>query len=311
MEDNKPIAEIAPGNLKLIASSVTRLDTYLTEMSGLTRSRISSLIKDGNVTVDGITVCKSGTKLKPGSEISLTIPSASEPNAKPQDIPLNIIYEDDDVAVVFKPSGMVVHPAAGNPDSTMVNALLFQLDGLSGIGGELRPGIVHRIDKDTSGLLLVAKNDASHVFLSQQIADHTVERRYLAIVQGKFKTDEGFVEGPIGRHPNDRKRMAIVQGGRPARTNWRVLEELKGATLIEARLTTGRTHQIRVHMSSIGHPVLGDPIYGPKKPPYPIKGGQLLHAAVIGFVHPATHEFMHFEAAPEQRFMEWLEKLRQ
>ena len=205
---------------------------------------------------------------------------------------------------------MVVHPAAGNPDGTMVNALLKRLDNLSGVGGEMRPGIVHRIDKDTSGLLLVAKNDRSHLILSEQIKTHTVERAYRAILIGRMKEKEGDVSGPIGRHPTDRKKMAIVPGGREAHTHWTVLEELRGATLIEAKLTTGRTHQIRVHMASIGHPVLGDPVYGPKKSPCPVEGGQLLHAFRIGFIHPATGERMLFEAPPEPRFTNWLEKLR-
>jgi len=211
---------------------------------------------------------------------------------------------------VFKPSGMVVHPAAGNESGTLVNALLRHLDNLSGIGGEIRPGIVHRIDKDTSGLLLVAKNDFSHVALSEQIRAHTVQRAYRAIVIGGFREDSGTVEGPIGRHPVDRKRMAIVPGGRSATTHWTVLERLRGATLLEARLTTGRTHQIRVHMASIGHPVLGDPVYGPKKSPWPVQGGQLLHAFRLGFVHPRTGEEMLFEAEPEARFTDWLRRLR-
>jgi len=202
-----------------------------------------------------------------------------------------------------------VHPAAGNYDGTLVNALLHHLTDLSGIGGELRPGIVHRIDKDTSGLLLVAKNDFSHTALSEQIKAHTVERAYMAIVYGNLKEDSGFVEGPIGRHPSDRKRMAIVPGGRNAHTDWQVLRRLRGATLIEAKLTTGRTHQIRVHMASIGHPVAGDPVYGPKKPPFDVAGGQLLHAFRLGFTHPTTGERMRFEAPPEKRFLDALEKL--
>jgi len=223
---------------------------------------------------------------------------------------MEILYQDSDLAVVFKPSGMVVHPAAGNESGTMVNAQLKHLDNLSGIGGEIRPGIVHRIDKDTSGLLLVAKNDFSHVALSEQIRAHTVQRAYRAIVIGGFREDSGTVEGPIGRHPVDRKRMAIVPGGRSATTHWTVLERLRGATLLEARLTTGRTHQIRVHMASIGHPVLGDPVYGPKKSPWPVQGGQLLHAFRLGFVHPRTGEEMLFEAEPEARFTDWLRRLR-
>ena len=251
-----------------------------------------------------------GFSLKPGMAVRVEIPPAAPTAVEAEDIDLRILYQDDDLAVVFKPSGVVVHPAAGNERGTLVNALLARLDNLSGIGGEIRPGIVHRIDKDTSGLLLVAKNDFSHVALSEQIRAHTVQRAYRAIVIGGFREPEGDVEGPIGRHPTDRKRMAIVPGGREASTHWTALEPLRGATLIEARLTTGRTHQIRVHMASIGHPVLGDPVYGPKKSPYPVEGGQLLHAFRIGFVHPTTHEPMLFEAEPEPRFLYWLKKLR-
>ncbi len=287
-----------------------RLDTFAAELAEITRSRAGALIREGRVFVDGAAQAKPGFKLKPGAEVRVEIPPAAPAAAEPEDIDLEILYQDDDLAVVFKPAGMVVHPAAGNESGTLVNALLRHLDNLSGIGGEIRPGIVHRIDKDTSGLLLVAKNDRAHVALSEQIKAHTVQRAYRAIVIGGFREDEGVVNGPIGRHPTDRKRMAIVPGGREAETRWRVLERLRGATLIEARLTTGRTHQIRVHMASIGHPVLGDPVYGPKKSPYPVQGGQLLHAFCIGFVHPSTGEQMLFEADPEPRFTFWLEKLR-
>ena len=238
--------------------------------------------------------------------VELTLPEVRETPLLAQDLPLDVVYQDEDLAVVYKPSGMVVHPAAGNPDGTMVNALMMKLDGLSGIGGELRPGIVHRIDKDTSGLLLVAKNDRSHLMLSEQIKLHTVERAYHAIVIGRMRETENL----IGRHKYNRKKMAIVADGREAHTHWTALEELRGATLIEARLTTGRTHQIRVHMASIGHPVLGDPVYGPKKSPYPVEGGQLLHAFRLGFIHPTTGEKMLFEAPPEPRFTHWLERLR-
>ena len=287
-----------------------RLDVFLAERAGLTRSRAEKLIRDGLAQVDGKRVEKPGLTLKAGQAVELIIPEAKPSTVEAQDIPLEIVYQDDDLAVVYKPSGMVVHPAAGNPDGTMVNALLKRLDNLSGIGGEMRPGIVHRIDKDTSGLLLVAKNDRSHLLLSEQIKAHTVERAYRAILIGRMKEKEGDVSGPIGRHPTDRKKMAIVPGGREAHTHWTVLEELRGATLIEAKLTTGRTHQIRVHMASLGHPVLGDPVYGPKKSPYPVEGGQLLHAFRIGFIHPTTGEKMLFEAPPEPRFTNWLEKLR-
>ena len=227
-----------------------------------------------------------------------------------EDIALSIVYEDDSLAVVFKPSGMVVHPAAGNPSGTLVNALLYRLDNLSGIGGEKRPGLVHRIDKDTSGLLLIAKDDRAHVSLAEQIKAHTVERAYLAVCIGSFKQAEGTIDAPIGRHLADRKKMAIRPDGRQAVTPYQVLKPLRGCALIRARLETGRTHQIRVHMASIGHPVLGDPVYGPKKSPWPVKGGQLLHAAVIGFDHPVTGERLRFEAPPEARFLNWVERLK-
>lgn len=287
-----------------------RLDLFISSLAGISRSRAGSLIDEGRVLVNGKIQTKAGYKIRVDEEISVEIPPAAPTRIEAQDIDLNILYQDEDLAVVYKPSGMVVHPAAGNPDGTMVNALMRHLDHLSGIGGEIRPGIVHRIDKDTSGLLLVAKNDFSHLSLSEQIKAHSVQRAYIAIAQGSMKQDSGSVEGPIGRHPIDRKKMAIVPDGRSALTHWRVLEPLKGATLLECKLTTGRTHQIRVHMASIGHPLLGDPLYGPKKPPYPVHGGQLLHAFRIGFVHPRTGEEMLFEAPPEERFLNWQRKLK-
>ena len=292
------------------ADRADRLDVLAAACAGVTRSRAGNLIRDGRVRVNGAPQTKAGFRAAIGDRIEVSVPPAAPAKAEAQDIDIGVLYEDDDLAVVFKPSGMVVHPAAGNPDGTLVNALMHRLSSLSGIGGELRPGIVHRIDKDTSGLLLVAKNDFAHLALSEQIREHSVKRAYLAIAQGHMKDAGGFVEGPIGRHPIDRKRMAIVPDGREARTNWRVLEELRGASLLECVLTTGRTHQIRVHMSSIGHPLLGDPLYGPKKMPYPITGGQLLHAFRIGFIHPRTGGEMLFEAPPEARFTHWLEKLR-
>ena len=296
--------------IERICESDARLDVFAAEAADITRSRAGALIREGCVLVNGSQQAKAGCKLRAGDRVTVRIPKAEPASVEAEDIDLDILYQDADVAVVFKPSGMVVHPAAGNERGTLVNALLKHLDNLSGIGGEIRPGIVHRIDKDTSGLLLVAKNDRAHVSLSDQIRAHSVHRAYQAIVIGNLRDDEGFVDAPIGRHPTDRKRMAVVPGGREARTNWRVLERLRGATLIEARLTTGRTHQIRVHMASIGHPVLGDPVYGPKKSPYPVAGGQLLHAFQIGFVHPVTGEEMRFTAPPEPRFLEWFEKLR-
>ena len=293
------------------ATEEARLDVFASALADVTRSRAGTLIRDGMVTVDGAPQHKAGFRLKPGMAVAVRVPEPLPAQAQPEDIPLQIVYQDQDLAVVFKPSGMVVHPAAGNETGTLVNALLSRLDNLSGIGGEIRPGIVHRIDKDTSGLLLVAKNDMAHVSLSEQIKAHTVHRAYRAIVIGGMKAASGTVDAPIGRHPTDRKRMAIVPDRREAVTHWTALQPLRGATLIECRLTTGRTHQIRVHMASIGHPVLGDPVYGPKKSPYPVAGGQLLHAFRIGFVHPRTGEEMLFEADPEPRFVHWLEKLRQ
>ena len=286
-----------------------RLDVLAAEAAGVTRSRAGALIRDGQARVNGVVQTKAGFKLRPGDRVELALPEAAPARVEAQDIPIEVLYQDDDLAVVYKPSGMVVHPAAGNPDGTLVNALLQRLDHLSGVGGEIRPGIVHRIDKDTSGLLLVAKNDFSHLALSEQIRAHSVQRAYMAIVQGGMRADSGTVDGPIGRHPTDRKKMAIVPGGREAVTHWRVLEALKGATLLECRLTTGRTHQIRVHMASIGHPLLGDPLYGPKKPPYPVTGGQLLHAFRLGFMHPRSGEELLFEAPPEPRFLDWQRRL--
>ena len=287
-----------------------RLDQFLAVHADVTRSRAEKLIRDGCATVDGAIPAKSGVALRAGQQVRIVLPEVKPVAVEAQDLPLEVVYEDDDLAVVMKPSGMVVHPAAGNPDGTLVNALLMKLSGLSGIGGELRPGIVHRIDKDTSGLLLVAKNDRSHLALSEQIKAHSVERAYKAILIGHLKEPEGDVSGPIGRHPTDRKKMAIVPGGREAHTHYTVLEELRSACLIEARLTTGRTHQIRVHMASLGHPVLGDPVYGPARSPYPVEGGQLLHAYKLGFTHPTTGERLLFTHEPEPRFTHWLQKLR-
>ena len=296
--------------IRITAEIAERLDMAVAAAAGVTRSRAAALIKQGRVLADGETRCKAGFDVKPGMALEICVPDAAPARAVAQDIDIDVVYQDADLAVVLKPSGMVAHPAAGNPDGTMVNALLKHLDRLSGIGGEIRPGIVHRIDKDTSGLLLVAKNDFSHASLSEQIKAHSVQRAYMAIVQGGMRQESGTVEGPIGRHPTDRKKMAIVPGGRDAVTHWRVLEPLRGATLLECRLTTGRTHQIRVHMASIGHPLLGDPLYGPKKMPYPVQGGQLLHAFRIGFVHPRTGEEMLFEAPPEKRFLDWQRRLK-
>jgi 23S rRNA pseudouridine1911/1915/1917 synthase len=294
----------------LTSENPGRLDVFLSENASVTRTRAAKLIKDGLVKVNGETASKAGFLLKSGDAVDFEIPEAVPSVISPENIPLRIVYEDDCMAVVFKPSGMVVHPAAGNRDGTMVNALLYQLDDLSGIGGVERPGVVHRIDKDTSGLLLVAKTDEAHLSLSEQIGAHSVERAYKAIVIGHMKQSEGDVDAPIGRHPQDRKKMAVVPGGKPAKTHWRVIQELRVASLLECVLSTGRTHQIRVHMAMLGHPVLGDPVYGPKKSPFPVEGGQLLHAGRIGFTHPKTGKRMVFEAEPEERFLYWLNKLK-
>ena len=287
-----------------------RLDVLAAEAADVTRSRAGALIREGQVRVNGQPQTKAGLKLRAGDRIEIVLPEATPARVEAQDIPIEVLYQDKDLAVVYKPSGMVVHPAAGNPDGTLVNALLQKLDHLSGVGGEIRPGIVHRIDKDTSGLLLVAKNDFAHLALSEQIRVHSVQRAYMAIAQGSMRADSGTVEGPIGRHPTDRKKMAIVPNGRDAVTHWRVLERLRGATLLECVLTTGRTHQIRVHMASIGHPLLGDPLYGPRKSPCPVTGGQLLHAFRLGFAHPRSGEQLLFEAPPEPRFLEWQHRLQ-
>lgn len=281
-----------------------RLDVLLSEACELTRSRISTLISEGACTVAGQPVLRPGTKVKPGQEVCLTIPPLRPAVPEAQDIPLTILYEDDDLAVVDKPCGMVVHPAAGNEDGTMVNALLFHLDHLGGIGGEERPGIVHRLDKDTSGLLLVAKNDAAQLELSRQLADRETEKHYLALVEGSMKEESGFIDAPIGRHHQDRKKMAIVPEGRPSQTEWNVLARGRGCTLLDVHILTGRTHQIRVHMKSIGHPVCGDPIYGVDKG---IRVPRLmLHAWRLTFSHPGTGVRMTMEAPLPEAFMKGL-----
>ena len=292
------------------ADRAGRADVIASELAGITRSQVEKLIRAGALEVNGAVVGKPSLPLATGDQAVLRLPDPRPTQMEAQDIPLNILYQDEDLAVVYKPSGMTVHPGAGTPDGTMANALLSALDGVSTVGGIERPGIVHRIDKDTSGLLLVAKNDKSHLFLSEQIAAHTVDRAYLALAYGAFRETEGEIEGPIGRSPRDRKKMAIVPGGKPAVTRYRVLEQFRKAALVECTLLTGRTHQIRVHLTSRGHPLLGDPVYGPKKPLYDVEGGQLLHAFRIGFTHPSTGERMRFEAPPEERFTEWVERLR-
>ena len=291
--------------------SGTRIDRYLAEKdSGFSRSFIQKLLKDGQVTVGG-KPAKSNYKVREDDCIHLEVPDSSEPDIVPEDIPLDILYEDEDVLIVNKPKGMVVHPAAGHYQGTLVNAVMAHCgDSLSGINGVMRPGIVHRIDKDTTGALLVCKNDTAHRDLAEQLKDHSIRRRYRAVVQGNLKDDEGTIEGPIGRHPTDRKKMAINhKNGKDAVTHYKVLERFGNATYIECRLETGRTHQIRVHMTSLGHPLLGDEIYGSGKNPYHLQG-QTLHAMVLGFVHPRTGEYMEFSAPLPEYFLNLLEKLR-
>lgn len=272
-----------------------RIDRFLSgEDTGLSRSALQGLVAEGHVRCNGKSIAKS-LKLKAGDTILLEIPDAKPIEAVPQDIPLDIVYEDDHLLVVNKPKGMVVHPAPGNPDGTLVNALLWHCKGsLSGIGGEIRPGIVHRIDKDTSGLLIAAKNDFSHQALAAQLQDHTLRRTYEAIACGNFRDDCGTIDAPIGRHPTDRKRMAVTDhNSRPAVTHYAVLARFPGYTHLQLRLETGRTHQIRVHMAYIGHPLLGDTLYNKTPGTFP---RQALHSASLSFVHPITGEPLNFHA---------------
>lgn len=287
-----------------------RIDKFLTEkLTALTRSRIQKLIDEGFVRLFGVAV-KANYKVKTGDKIEVCIPENKEAEAVAENIPLDIVYEDDCMLVVNKPQGMVVHPAAGNYSGTLVNALLYYCpDTLSGINGEKRPGILHRIDKDTSGLLLVAKNDLAHQSLSEQIKAHSLTREYRALVNGNIKTDEGTINAPIGRHPTDRKKMSItLKNSREAVTHFRVLERFSGYTYVCCRLETGRTHQIRVHMSSKGHSIVGDKTYGIKDK-FNLKG-QLLHAAKVGFIHPISGEYMEFMRDVPDYFENILEKLR-
>lgn len=288
-----------------------RIDRYLTEQCPeLSRSYIQKLLKDQKVKADHKTV-KANYKVQPGQEIVVEIPDAEPLDIQPEDIPLDILYEDPYLLVVNKPKGMVVHPAAGHTGGTLVNAVMAHCgENLSGINGVLRPGIVHRIDKDTTGALLVCKTDEVHRSLAEQLKEHSIKRRYRAIVRGNLKEDTGTIEGPIGRHPTDRKKMAInYKNGKDAVTHYKVLERFGQYTYVECRLETGRTHQIRVHMSSIGHPLLGDTVYGSGKDPFHLEG-QTLHAMILGFIHPVTGEYMEFSAPLPEYFLKLLEKLR-
>ena len=285
-----------------------RIDKYLAKVfSDQSRSYLQGLIEKGNILVNDKCV-KSNYKLKIYDEVKVTIPEPLILKAEAEDIPLNIVYEDSDVIVVNKPQGMVVHPAPGNYSGTLVNGLLYHCKDLSTINGVIRPGIVHRIDKDTSGILVVAKNDNSHNFLSEQLRDHSMKREYYAVVEGRLKNDKGTIDKPLGRNKKDRLKMGIVEGGRRAVTHYEVIERYNNTTLIKCILETGRTHQIRVHMASIGHPLIGDPLYGFKKQKFKLEG-QMLHAKILGFIHPTTKEYMEFSSELPGYFQELIEKL--
>lgn len=289
-----------------------RLDKFLSQyLEGYSRSFLQKLIKEDKVTVNN-GACKASYRLTPGEHLQIHIPEPEQISIEPEDIPLDILYEDGDIIVVNKPKRMVVHPAPGHYSGTLVNALMYHCrDSLSGINGVMRPGIVHRIDQDTTGVLVVCKNDTAHQSLAEQLKEHSITREYQAIVHGHIKASEGTVEGSIGRHPVDRKKMAMnVRNGKPAVTHYQVIDELNHQyTYISCRLETGRTHQIRVHMASLGHPILGDNLYGPSKCPFKLQG-QTLHAKILGFVHPTTGEYMEFEAPLPDYFEKLLQNLR-
>lgn len=286
-----------------------RIDKFISEAGfELTRSRIQSLISDGNITVNDKPV-KANYKVRENDHIKIMIPDAVPVDIPAENIPLDIVYEDDQILIVNKGKGMVVHPAPGHYTGTLVNALMYHCkDNLSGINGELRPGIVHRIDMDTTGLLVVCKNDKAHNFVAEQLKEHSITRKYQAIVYNAFKDEEGTIEGNIGRHPNDRKKMTITPNGKEAITHYKVLKNLGKYTLVECQLETGRTHQIRVHMASINHPLLGDEIYGPKTCPYKLQG-QVLHAKTLGFIHPDTKEYIEFDSELPEYFQKLIDNL--
>lgn len=289
-----------------------RLDAALAEsIEDMSRSSLSKLIEQGDVTINGTVITEKKTKVKAGDEVVIVLPEPEVLDVLPEDIPIDIVYEDSDVLVVNKPKGMVVHPGAGNYTGTLVNAVMYHCgDSLSSINGVIRPGIVHRIDKDTSGLLVIAKNDNAHKALADQFAEHSMTRAYQAIVYNNFADDEGFVEAPIGRDPKDRLRQAVTdRNSKYAYTSYRVLERFGRYTHVECVLKTGRTHQIRVHMAYIKHPLLGDDVYGPKKNSFGAQG-QVLHAKTLGFIHPSTGEYMEFDSELPDDFKAILEKMR-
>ncbi len=287
-----------------------RIDKCLTLLiDSLSRSFIQKMIREEAVTVNGVPV-KGSYRVRVDDSISFLLPEAVEPDIEPEDIPLDILYEDKDVVVVNKPKGMVVHPAAGHYSQTLVNALMYHCgDELSGVGGVLRPGIVHRIDKDTTGAIIACKNDNAHACISEQLREHSIVRRYHAICHGVLKEEEGIIDRPIGRHPDDRKRMAVNEkNGKAAVTHYRVLKRFEKYTYIECRLETGRTHQIRVHMADMGHPLLGDEVYGCRKSPFRLQG-QTLHAKILGFRHPATGDYVETDAPLPEYFKHLLDIL--
>ena len=287
-----------------------RVDKFLSEQcEGYSRSFFQKLMKSGGILANGVPV-KASYRISEGDQLVFEVPEAVEPEILAENIPLDILYEDRDVILVNKPKGMVVHPAAGHYTGTLVNALMYHCrEDLSGINGVLRPGIVHRIDMDTTGVLIACKNDQAHNSIAAQLKEHSITRRYQAIVHGTVKEDEGVINAPIGRHPQDRKKMCINhQNGKSAVTHYRVLKRFSGFTHIECRLETGRTHQIRVHMASLGHPLLGDLVYGPSRCPYKLQG-QTLHAGILGFIHPSTGKYMEFTAPLPEYFEHLLEIL--
>ncbi len=298
-------------NIRVVFNSDTavRIDTFVSTQADISRSRAVSILEQGCVLVNGKQATKK-TKLKQCDIVEINLPDPVVYEAVAEDIPIDIIYEDDHLLVVNKPKGMVVHPAAGNYTGTLVNALMFYCgDSLSGINGVLRPGIVHRIDKNTSGLLMVAKNDDAHNGLAEQIKEHSFKREYEAVVYGNIKTESGTVNAPIARHPTKRKQMAVISGGRDAITHYEVIEQFNGFTHLRLRLETGRTHQIRVHLAYMGHPVVGDDVYGPKKVITELSG-QCLHAKTLGFLHPITGEYLEFTSSLPKYFEGFLKKLK-
>lgn len=306
MEYNEPVSFVVDNDAG--GERIDKLLSYV--LCDYSRSFIQNLFNDGLVYCDGKNISKS-FKPRQGNVISFTVPEPREISLEPENIPLDIIYEDGDLLIVNKPRGMVVHPAPGNYSSTLVNALLWHCKGnLSGINGVIRPGIVHRIDKDTSGLLLVAKNDSAHISLSQQISEHSLDREYRAVIHGHLKNIEGTVDAPIGRNPNDRKKMCVTkQNSKNAVTHYTVLEEYRDFSFVKLKLETGRTHQIRVHMAHLGHPVAGDPVYGPKNGVVSLNG-QCLHAGLLGFIHPSSGEHIVKEAPLPGYFTDFLGRIK-